>query len=155
MNIEPEHSCQTSFTDTRESMFGIKWIRADSLDPARLHRRTAKKVWFAVCGFSHRVFKTAHGGQLELIVFNDLAIVNGRCEEESRCLAQQCPLNKTPDSMLKKLLGTGDKKARAKLETQIRAFTEVRHCGLFKEASSEGGIMLPPSPKSAPRASAP
>src|SRR6266851_2770807 len=129
MNIEAEHICNESFTDAGEDLFGIKWIRADSLDPARLHRRTAKKVWLGVCGFSHRVFKTAHDGQLELIVFNDLGIVNGRCEEETRCLAQQCPLNKTPDNMLKKLLRTQSKVEREQIGMLVRGFTQPRHCG--------------------------
>jgi hypothetical protein len=152
MNIEQEHSCNATFTNTGEEMFGVKWMRADSLDHARLHPRAAKKVWLGVCGFSHRVFKTAGDGQIELVVFNDLAIVNGRCEEESRCLAQQCPLNKTPDSMLKKLLRTRDKVEREQIGVLVRGFTRLRHCGLFKSGSSEGGIMLPSPSNSAQRA---
>jgi hypothetical protein len=146
--IEPHHRCRGSFPDSGEESFPIIWIRADSLDPLRLLRRTAKKLFVGVCGFSHRPFKVAHDGAdgaLELILFNDLEIVKGRCEEESRCLAQQCPLNRTPDSMLKKLLGTRDKTMREKIGKQLRGLTGSRQCSLFDQ-NSKGGILLPSSP---------
>ncbi len=149
--IEPEHKCQARFTDAGEQFFPVAWIRADSLDPARLLRRTAKKLSIGVCGFSHRPFKVA-SGPLEVLVFHDLAIVKGRCEEEGRCLAQQCPLNRTPDSMLKTLLGTRDRATRSKIREQLRPFTEARYCGLFKQDEYAGGIVLPPQsdPKQPP-----
>src|SRR5260370_31851538 len=150
--LEPEHKCHASFTYAGDELFPMTWIRADSLDRARLHRSTAKKVWLGVCGFSHRVFKAASDrqplGQVAVIVFQDIGIGNGRCEEEGRCLARQCPLNRTPDSKLKKLLPSGEGwRSHQKALVQIQAFTETRHCKLFKGDASDGGIMLPLSPQ--------
>ncbi|MGI0013535.1 MAG: hypothetical protein ACREBU_08865 [Nitrososphaera sp.] len=139
-SIEPDHKCQARFSAESEAEFPIRWIRADSLDQARLLRRSAKRLWLGICGFSHRIFRAAYYGPLDLIVFNDLIISAGRCEEESRCLARQCPLNRTKESTLKKLVRT-----RRGKRINLEGLTETRHCSVFADNSSQGGIILPPS----------
>lgn len=137
--IEPDHKCHAGFSSKElDTAFPILWIRADSLDQARLHRRSAKRLWLGVCGFSHRIFRAAYYGPLDLIVFSDLIISEGRCEEESRCLARQCPLNRTKDSMVKKLL-----RAKPREKTDVSALTQTRHCSLFATSPKQGGIILP------------
>jgi hypothetical protein len=139
-SIEPEHHCNAKFTDAREKDFPIIWLRADTFDQLGLLRRSAKKVWLGVCGFSHRIFRVAYYGALDLIIFQDLVISGGKCEEAQRCLVRQCPLNRTSGSTVKMLL-----RGRKGEKLEFTALTSPRHCALFKERPNQGGIMVPPS----------
>lgn len=137
--IDSEHGCHANFSDTGERTFPVRWIRADSLDPLGLMPKASKKISLAVCGFSHRIFKLAYCGPLEVILFSDLIVANGECEEARRCLARQCPLNRMSDCIAKKLL-----RARKGQKVELAALTRDRHCALFKEKPNQGGIILPP-----------
>ncbi len=138
--IDSEHGCHANFSDTAERRFPVRWIRGDSLDRLCLMPKASKKVWLAVCGFSHRIFRLAYYGPVDVILFSDLIVANGECEEARRCLAHQCPLNRTSGSTEKKLL-----RARKGEKVELTALTRERHCALFKEKPNEGGIILPPS----------
>jgi len=128
-NIESEHSCRGSFVDTAENEFEVSWIRGDNLGQMGLMRRASKKVWFGVCGFSHRVCRAAYNGPLDLVVIQDVIISDGKCEDARSCLAGQCPLNQTAESTIKKLLKIRDQKDLL----AVQALTARRFCSLSDE----------------------
>lgn len=137
--IEPDHRCHPAFSDQTTQDFPVRWIRADSLSAAGLLGRNAKKVWFGVCGFSHHVIRPAELGVVELVVVNDLFITKGECEMSRRCMAQACPLNKTPDSTIKKMLRIRTKDGME----AVKIFAQRRYCEVFRKRPREGGMMLP------------
>lgn len=102
--IEPSHQCHATFSDQTTQDFPMRWIRADSLSAAGLNRRSAKKVWFGVCGFTHHVIRPDENGALDLMMVTDLFVAKGQCEMAKHCMAQTCPLNRTPNSEIKKML---------------------------------------------------
>lgn len=143
--IEPNHRCHSKFTGNSESPFPVLWVNAAIVDQAGLFPRTAKKLWVGVCGFTHRVFKLGADrgpGALEVVLVNDLYIVNGKCEEARRCLARQCPLNRTPESVIRKLLPRMNEKVNFR---SLRALTSTRHCGFFEKDPKQGGMIFPAS----------
>jgi hypothetical protein len=68
----------------------VHWFKmGDFLD-------TKKKAMLAVCGYSKRVWKiTSLRDVLSVLAIRDIIISDGRCEEATRCLDFECPLNKT------------------------------------------------------------
>lgn len=137
--VDSEHDCHATFGDTAEAAFPVRWLRGDSLDRFGRAPKAAKRVWLAVCGFSHRIFRLAYYGPLDLILVSDLVIASGKCEEARRCLARQCPLNRTPDSTVRKLF-----RPRKGERLNLADLTGNRYCALFEEKLNEGGIILPP-----------
>jgi hypothetical protein len=129
LTIEKDHACNMDVTpDTQERYFGIEWIRSDRL---RLNPgRKSKKVWFGICGYSHRICRVT-ASFIELLVFHGIYIHKGRCEDENSCLARECPLNKTSASTIKKLTGL-----RSKQIVPLEALTAQRHCGPFQKLSA-------------------
>ena len=117
----------------------MRWIRADSLSAAGLNRRSAKKVWFGVCGFTHHVVRPAENGALDLMLSDDLYIVKGKCEMAEHCIAQTCPLNRTADSEIKKMLHIRTKDGME----AVKIFAQRRYCEVFKKRPRQGGMMLP------------
>jgi hypothetical protein len=138
--IDSAHKCHSDFSDNQDGTFPIIWARGDFF--TQLRKKMAKKMWFGMCGFSHRIFRVSPNvgiGALQIIVVTDLIIQNGRCEEAKRCLARECPLNKTPESTIKKLIY---KKGRRPVEFDLSPFTDQRNCTFFKKGT-EGGFVVP------------
>ena len=137
--IEPNHGCHATFSDKTTQDFPMRWIRADSLDTAGLYRRSAKKVWFGLCGFTHHVIRPDENGALDLMLVNDLFISKGQSEMAKHCMALTCPLNKTRDSEIKKMLHI---RTQDGLEA-VKIFAQRRYCGVFSERRRQGGMMMP------------
>src|SRR5215510_8582971 len=135
--LDPSHTCHADFTDEQEAHFPIIYARADMFTHSS--RRSAKKVFFGICGFTHRIFRihSDNGGStLQMMMVDDLIIKDGKCEMEKYCLARECPLNHTPDSSIKKQLH----KQQRPREFDITPLTGARHCEWFK-AHPEGGLI--------------
>ena len=139
--IEPSHRCHATFSDKTTQDFPMRWIRADSLSAAGLYRRSAKKVWFGVCGFTHHIVRTDENGALDLMLSTDLFISKGQCEMAKHCIAQACLLNRTPDSRVKKMMHI---RTRDGIEA-VKTFAQRRYCEVFKKHHRDGGMMLPKS----------
>src|SRR5205814_2227971 len=87
--IDKHHACNSDVTnETREAHFGIRWLRGDAFRPGG----KIKKVWFGVCGYSHRVCRVS-GNFIDTIIFNGVYVDEGRCEDATSCLAKSCPLS--------------------------------------------------------------
>ncbi len=75
--------------------YGILWARAKAV----LHIKGKGKKgleWLGICGFSKRVCKVAPpNDMMTVLVVNNLYVTNGVCEEGTRCVDKDCPLNKT------------------------------------------------------------
>lgn len=138
--IDSAHRCHSTFDDRRkEAAFPIIWARADRF--TNLHKRMGKKVWLGICGFSHRIFRVSPatgGAVVEMIVISDLIIDNGKCEMAKSCLARECPLNRTPESKIKKLIG---KKSSRPREVDLSPLTGERFCNFFKDNPKAGGFI--------------
>lgn len=138
--LEPSHACLAHFVgDERGGLFPVRWVSANAFK--RKASPQLKNVMVCVCGFSHRIFRLNYT-VLDPLVFSDVEIdIQGRkCEEAKRCLARQCPLNQTTDAAIKKLAPARERKG---ILEAIEKLTSVRHCELFKDKPSEGGIVIP------------
>ena len=120
--LDRQHVCNSDVTEkTREAYFDIRWIRGDRFRPGR----KIKKVWFGVCGYSHKICRIT-ASALDLIVFDGVFVDQGRCEDATSCLATSCPLNKTPQSRIKKMIGQ-----RPRQVIPVEVLTDPRHCKIF------------------------
>ena len=145
--LEPSHTCLAHFVggDERGGFFSIRWIWASDL--LQMDLPVVENVMFGVCGFSHRIFRLNYTA-IDPLVFHDIVIRDRQCEEAKRCLARQCPLNKTTDATIRKLGVSEASKDTSKAKEMLKAvekLTARRHCELFRDKPSEGGILLPSS----------
>ncbi len=124
--IDKHHACNSDVTkETREAHFDIRWLRGDAFRPGR----KIKKIWFGVCGYSHRVCRVS-GNFSDTIIFNGVYVDEGRCEDATSCLATSCPLNKTPQSRIKKFIGH-----RPRQVVPLEVLTDPRHCNVFNKSA--------------------
>ncbi len=134
--IDQTHKCHPEVDTTNDmSSFPVRWARADTFKVSSA--RKAKKVWYGVCGFSHRIFRVA-SMPLELIVISDIIIDHGRCEESKYCLARNCPLNRTTESTIKKMLHVRSRSLEA-----ASMLTRDRQCGAFRDDPRASGLIMP------------
>ena len=124
--LDKNHVCNSDVTKkTREAWFGTRWLRGDAFRPGR----KIKKVWFGICGYSHQVCRVS-ANYIDTLVFDGVYVDNGKCEDAMYCLAKSCPLNKTPESMIKKIIGH-----RPRQIVPIEVLTDPRHCDIFKKSA--------------------
>ncbi len=138
--LEPDHACLAHFVggDERGGLFPVRWVSAKAF--VREAPPQLEDVMLSVCGFSHRIFRLNYTA-LDPFVFHDIVIRDRKCEEARRCLARQCPLNRTTDGTIKKLAPASERKSTGILEV-VQKLTSARHCGLFRDKPGEGGILV-------------
>jgi len=124
--IDKQHACNLDVTEeTQEAYFDIRWLRGDAFRPGR----KIKKVWFGICGYSHQICRVS-ANFFDTLVFSGVYVDKGRCEDATYCLATHCPLNKTPQSRIKKIIGQ-----RPRQIVPIEVLTDPRHCNIFQKSA--------------------
>ena len=138
-SLEPSHACLAHFVggDEKGGFFPVRWVPANAFK--KKPDKGLKDVMVCVCGFSHRIFRLNYT-VLDPFVFHDVVIRERKCEEAKRCLARQCPLNRTTDETIKKLAPGRDRKGILEV---VQRLTSARHCDVFKSKPNEGGILVP------------
>jgi hypothetical protein len=129
LSIEQDHKCNADVTVETEKSFPIQWVRADAF--SIVPGRNRKKVMLGVCGYSHRICRVTTQ-PFDTIVFSDVTIRDGECEDATSCLARECPLNKTPESTIKKLIHH-----RPRQFVSLDVLTGPRHCEVFQNRSAQ------------------
>jgi hypothetical protein len=127
--IEQDHKCNSDVTVETEKSFPIQWVPANALSIVPGRKR--KKVMLGVCGYSHRICRVT-AQAIDTIVFSDVIIHEGRCEDAASCLARECPLNKTAQSTINKLIHH-----RPRQFVPLEVLTGPRHCEVFPNTSAQ------------------
>lgn len=75
-------------------IYRFVWVAAKDVMEIPKKKRLLYKATVAICEHSGRVAKLA-GSILDVLIISDMYHTDGACEEASRCLDFDCPLNKT------------------------------------------------------------
>jgi hypothetical protein len=94
--------------------------------------------WEGACGYSHRIFAISKGLPLPLALHEISISQGGQCAEAQRCLARQCPLNRTSPERLGWLVGL----KRRQTPPQTIPLTDARYCELFRDKPTKGGVLI-------------
>ena len=110
-------------------------------------RGIAKKDWFGICGYSKRVFKIAPlRDVLTIMVVQNLYVGEHDCEEGSRCLDFDCPLNITTRESYAKSMNISPKKLpenfRATISYNRGPEGTLHSFGEFIEGQPAGTILI-------------
>jgi hypothetical protein len=137
--LDPKHECTKFWATEERQKVRVKWGTLAALFENFHGVRGARRTWAGVCGYRHRVF---HLSTIQLcpLTIQDIYITPEKgCEEGRRCLARQCPLNRTSDASLRRLLNA---KPQEPL-TACSNLTEATLCRMFEERPTEPGAYLP------------
>lgn len=135
---EPGHPCSSFWSDGRFDKVPVRWMNLNSPTDPEFMSRDSPLGWGAVCGYSHRIFALAKSALLPLAVHEISVSKTGACAEGERCLARQCPLNRTSPARLKWLLGLKRKQPVA----ETIPLTDARYCELFRHKPTVGGVFI-------------
>lgn len=135
---EPGHPCSRLWSAGEFSKVPVRWMNFCSHTDAERLPRNHVHEWEGVCGYSHRTFALSKGVLLPLALHEISISQTGLCSEAQRCLARQCPLNRTSPERLGWLVGL----KRRQTPPQTIPLTDARYCELFRDKPTKGGILI-------------
>jgi hypothetical protein len=138
--LDPNHQCTNFWASGRSRVVPVRWAKLADLFNGFEGVTGARDTWAGVCGYSHRVFHLCTN-TLEPLMVRDIYITPKRgCEEGRRCLARQCPLNRTRDAWLRDFLQL----KRRQPTPQKLNVTQPALCQMFEQRPAESAVYLPP-----------
>jgi hypothetical protein len=136
--VDPNHLCTKFWAEDDRRKVPVLWGTLDLLLNGPWSKRAARRTHAGICGYSHRIFYLSANLLFPLVVHDIYISPQRGCEEGRRCLARQCPLNRTGDDWLRKFL---HRRANQPVPEKINV-SEPQFCHLFEKKPDRCGILL-------------